>query len=371
MVWTGEVERGEFIHEVTGAGSLVALEIRTISNRSDGVVERVLVLPGHVVAPDEVLVELSSPTLDDDLLKARSSLEQAEAQDKLDRAKAEDDFLNQQVQVAGIESDYTAAKYELDAKKKLEGLQVVSEQEMRKIEMQAEQQKRRLDAALVQLERYPETRRAQEAAAAAKLSQQRREVARLEQQIADLMVRAGVSGVVQTVDVEAGERVAAGTQIARVVNPGNLIARVKVSERDAALVQVGQAARLEMGREVLAGKVTRVEPTVRDRLVTMDITLDDSNHEGLRPDLSVTARIEIARVSDTLVLDSPAALRDDQTTAKLFRLDGGGKRAQSVEVQIGRRSARSIEIVRGLEAGDRVILADMTEWSDEPEIRIR
>jgi RND family efflux transporter MFP subunit len=259
----------------------------------------------------------------------------------------------------------------MDAQQKLAGMNVVSELEARKTVMQAEQQKRRLDAAQSQLDRYPETRKAQEAAAAAKLSQQRREVVRLEQQIADLEVRAGVAGVVQTVDVEAGKRVAAGTQIARVVNPDNLIARVKVSERDAALVQMGQAARLEMGRQTLTGKVTRVEPTVQDRLVTMDIALDGTDREGLRPDLSVTARIEIVRVPDTLVLDRPAALRDDQDAMKLFRVDSGGKRAQSVEVQIGRKSARAVEIVRGFEAGDRVILADMTEWADEPEIRIR
>lgn len=76
LVWTGEVKQGEFIREVTGAGSLVALELRTISNRGEGVIERILVPPGRVVVPDEVLVELSSSTLPDDLLKARSSFEQ-------------------------------------------------------------------------------------------------------------------------------------------------------------------------------------------------------------------------------------------------------------------------------------------------------
>lgn len=370
LVWSGEVKRGEFVHEVTGAGSLIAVEIRTVTNRSDGVVERILVLPGHEVRPDDVLVELSSSTLPDDLAKARSTLDQAEAQDRLDRAKAEDDYLNQQVQVAGYESDYTAAQYELDAQKKLADLHVTSDLEMRKIEMQAEQQKRRLDAARLQLERYPETRKAQEAASDAKLAQQRRDYARLQEQIAELKVRAGVAGVVQSIDVEEGKRVATGTQIARVVNPDNLLARVRVSERDAALVQVGQVARLEMGRETLTGKVTRVEPTVQDRLVTVDIALDEHSR-SLRPDLTVTARIEIDRVADTLVLDRPAGLRDDQTSARLFRLEGGGNRAQRVEVQVGRVSTRQIEISRGLAAGDRVILADMTESIDEPEIRIR
>jgi len=371
LAWSGEVKQGEFVYEVTAAGNLVAPEIRTVTNRSEGVVERVLVLPGHVVGPEDVLVELSSPTLGDDLQKARSALEAAEADYRLQRDNAENEYLNQQVTLAGIESDYTTAQFEADAKKKLAASRIVSELDMRSAVLKAEQQKRRLDAAKAQFERHPQTRAAQEAVAAAKLQQQRRDVSRLERQINDLKVRAGFTGVVQTVDVEAGKRVSAGTQIARVVNPENLIARVKVSERDAALVQVGQEARLEMGRRTITGKVTRVEPTVQDRLVTVDVALGGDDRTGLRPDLSVTARIEIARAADTLVVDRPAALPDDQTQAQLFRLDGGGKHATRVNVRIGRMSARQVEILGGLKAGDRVILADMTEWADEPEIRIR
>lgn len=371
LVWSGEVRRGEFVHEITAAGTLVAPDIRTVTNRSDGVVERVLVLPGHVVGPDDVLVELSSPTLGDELQKARSALAAAVADDRLQRDKAENDYLNQQVTLAGIESDYTTAQFEAEAKQKLAASQAVSELDLRSAVQKAQQQKRRLDAAKAQFDRYPQTRAAQDAAAAAKLDQQRREEAQLASQIADLKVRAGFAGVVQTVDVEAGKRVTAGTQVARVVNPQNLVARVKVSERDAALVQVGQEAKLEMGRRTLSGRVTRVEPTVQERLVTVDVALGGDERNGLRPDLSVTARIGIARVEDTLVLDRPAALRDDQTEARLFRLDRDGDSARRVDVQIGRVSARQVEIVRGLKAGDRVILADTSEWVDEPEIRIR
>ncbi len=371
LVWSGEVKRGEFVHEVTAAGTLVAPEIRIVTNRSDGVVERVRVLPGEVVGPDDVLLELSSPTLGDDLQKARSSLAAAEADARLQRSKAEDEYLNQQVAVAGYEAEYTTAQFESDAKQKLAPTHIYSELELRNAASKAEQQKRRYEASRAQLERYPETRRAQEESTTAKLVQQRRDLARLQEQIVDLKVRAGLAGVVQTVDVEAGKRVGAGTQVARIVNRDNLIARVRVSERDAGLVQVGQVARLEMGRETLAGKVTRVEPTVQDRLVTVDVALDNQDHTGLRPELSVTARIEITRAADTLVLDRPAALREDQNAVRLFRLDSGGSRAQRVEVQLQRISPRQVEIAKGLKPGDRVILADMTEWADEPEIRIR
>lgn len=372
LAWSGEVRQGEFVHEVTAAGSLSAPELRSVTNRSEGIVERVHVLPGHAVGPDDVLVELSSISLVDELQKARSALVAAEAEEQLRRAKAEDELLNLQVTLAGIEVDYQDAKFQNEAQQRLEQVRATSELEARRAAMREEQEKRRLDAARAQLDHHPKSRAAQDAVATAKLTQQRRDVERMQEQLDDLKIRAGFSGVVQNIEAQAGQRLGAGSEVARIVNADKLIARVGVSERDAALVQTGQPARLEMGRRTLTGKVTRVEPVVnQQRMVTVDIALDGEGHEGLRPDLSVTARIEISRVADTLVLERPAALNDGSKSARLFRLDADGDEAQRVDVTLGRFSARHVEIVSGLKAGDQVILADMTEWVDEPELRIR
>lgn len=372
LIWSSQVKPGEFIHVVTAAGSLFAPDLRSVTNRSEGIVERVPVLAGHVVGPADVLVEMSSITLVDELQKAQSSLDAAEAEEQLRQAKAEEELLNLQVTVAGVEADLQDAEFQNEAQQRLVAVRATSELDVRRAATKVEQERRRYDAAKAQLDHYPKTRAAQDAAAAAKLTQQRRDVARLREQVADLKVRAGFSGVVQNVEVQAGKRLSAGSEVARIVNADNLIARVGVSERDAALVQVGQAARLEMGRRTLTGKVTRVEPAVnQQRLVTVDIAMDGTGHEGLRPDLSVTARIEIARIPQTLVLERPAALRDDSKAVRLFRLNGDGDRATRVDVEVGRLSPKQVEITSGLAAGDQVIIADMTDWMDEPLIRIR
>lgn len=372
LIWSSQVKPGEFIHVVTAAGSLFAPDLRSVTNRSEGIVERVPVLAGHVVGPADVLVEMSSITLVDELQKAQSSLDAAEAEEQLRQAKAEEELLNLQVTVAGVEADLQDAEFQNEAQQRLVAVRATSELDVRRAATKVEQERRRYDAAKAQLDHYPKTRAAQDAAAAAKLTQQRRDVARLREQVADLKVRAGFSGVVQNVEVQAGKRLSAGSEVARIVNADNLIARVGVSERDAALVQVGQAARLEMGRRTITGKVTRVEPAVnQQRLVTVDIAMDGTGHEGLRPDLSVTARIEIARIPQTLVLERPAALRDDSKAVRLFRLNGDGDRATRVDVEVGRLSPKQVEITSGLAAGDQVIIADMTDWMDEPLIRIR
>ena len=244
-LWTARVTQGEFVHEIAGTGTLVAPEIRSITNRSDGLVERVAVLPGHPVEPNDVLVELSSPQLAYDLEDALWEFESAEAEEQLRRAQAADRLLDLRASVAIAEAEYTTANLESEVKTALGESQIVSALEIQQAQIRAEQLLERLQAERAKLERYPETRAAEDAAAEAGLAQKRQRVRRLEEQVGDLNVRAGVTGIVQEVNVEVGERVAAGTDIARIVNPELLIARVRISERDVARVLVGQAVRLD------------------------------------------------------------------------------------------------------------------------------
>lgn len=370
-LWSAVVMRGEFIHEIAAAGSLIAPEIRSVTNRSEGVVERIAVLPGHVVTPDDVLIELSSPQLADELQDARYELEAAEAEERLRQAEAADRLLDLRASVASAEAEYTSARLESEAQSALGEAQIVSALDIEQARIRAEQLLKRLEAEQAKLDRYPQTRAAQDDAAMAKLEQQRQKLRRLEEQFEDLAVRAGITGVVQEIGIEEGERLTAGSEVAKIVNPKLLIARVRVSERDAARVEIGQPVRLEMARETIDGRVTRIDPTVRERLVTVDVELVGDVGSSLRPDTSVTARIELDRVADTVLLDRPTGLRDEQEAIQLFRLIDDGQRAERVTVEVGRASSRQVEILSGLEPGDAVILADMSEWTTEPVVRIR
>jgi multidrug efflux pump subunit AcrA (membrane-fusion protein) len=371
VLFDGVVTRGEFVHEVTASGSLYAPELRTVTNQSEGIVERVYVLAGQTVGPDEILVELSSPNLLQELADAEAELASAEADETLRKANATDEQLNLQSTLADAQSQFEEAQISANSQRTLAEAEATTELNLQSAGNREEQARRRMEIAQSRLNRYPETRKAEDTQAQAKVDRARRKLDRLRERVSELEVRSGFTGVIQTLEVEEGQRISAGKDVARIVNPDVLIARVRVSERDAALVQEGQPVRLEMGRQTLQGRVTRVEPTVKDRLVTVDVALDGHGHTGLRPDLTVTARIEIARSAETLVLGRPAGLRDDQTSVVLFKLDEAGSYATRVEVEIARVSARHVEVASGLRSGDRVILADMADWLEEPEIRIR
>ena len=371
-IWTGEVTRGELVHEVVAPGRLVATDVRAVTNRSAGVVEQLTVLPGDRVEAGDVLLVMTSPGIDEDLAAARWELAGTRADQALARVESQNRLLDLEAQVASAEADYTSTKMELEAQEQLGEGQVFSALEVERTRLKAAQLEKRMLAERARLDRYDEVQQAEREAAAAQLAAIEDRVARLEALREDLNVKASMAGVVLEITPEEGEQLAAGTAVARIVNLDRLIARVSVDERSAARVQPGLPVSLELGRERLQGEVLRVDPGVENRLVTVDVALpDDAGNLDLRPDLSVTARIELDRIDDTLKLDRPAQMAESPGPVRLFRLGPDGKRAHRVEVELGRASMREVEISRGLKPGDRVILADMSGWLDQEQIRIR
>lgn len=371
-IWTGEVTRGELVHEVVAPGRLVATDVRAVTNRSAGVVEQLTVLPGDRVEAGDVLLVMTSPGIDEDLAAARWELAGTRADQALARVESQNRRLDLEAQVASAEADFTTTQMELEAQEQLGEGQVFSALEVERTRLKAAQLRKRMQAERARLDRYDEVQQAEREAAEAQLAALKDRVERLEALREDLNVKASMAGVVLEITPEEGEQLASGTAVARIVNLERLIARVAVDERSAARVQPGLPVSVELGRERLQGEVLRVDPGVANRLVTVDVALpQDAGGLDLRPDLSVTARIELDRIEDTLKLDRPAQMAEAPGPVLLFKLEPDGKRASRVEVELGRASMREVEVIRGLDPGDRIILADMSERLDQEQIRIR
>lgn len=368
-IWFGDVVRGPLVDEVTAAGRLIAPDIRAVTNRTEGVVEQVHVLAGARVEADTVLVTLVAPALEEELAEARWRLEEIEAETVLERIESGNRLLDLEAEVASANAEFISTQLELDAQERLGEGQVYSTLEVERTRLKADQLQKRLAAKQSRLERYASVQEAEQEAAAARLATQRDRVARLERQTLGLEVRAGVAGTVLEVDAEEGERLSAGSALARIVDTSHLIARVGVSERDAARLEIGLPARIEVGRNGMQGRVERIDPGVRNRLVDVDLALETPRPEGLRPDLSVTSRIEIDRIEDTLKVARPAQLDDGANEFTVFRRVADN-RVRRTQVLLGKRSAREVEVHSGVDEGDRIILADMSDWLDHEELRL-
>ncbi|MFP5247482.1 MAG: efflux RND transporter periplasmic adaptor subunit, partial [Thermoanaerobaculia bacterium] len=210
--------------------------------------------------------------------------------------------------------------------------------------------------------------RSELAAQEAKLGRLRAEAELQRQQLEALRVRAGIDGVLQQVSVEVGQRVAPGTMLAKVVQPAQLEARLRIPETQARDVSLGQRASIDTRNGIVPGHVIRIDPAAQNATVTVDVALDGPLPRGARPDLGIDGTIELERMTNILHTSRPADAQE-HAEGTVFRVDGN--EARKVKVRFGRSSVTAIEILDGLREGDRVITSDMSAWSGFERVRLQ
>ena len=369
MVWIDTVKRGEMLRQVRGVGSLVPEQISWITARSAARVDRIVLRPGAVVTPDDVVLVLSSPEVAQAAADAASQLKAAGAELTSLRVQLESGLLTAESTTAGAKADYEVARLRAQVNEELLKKGLVSELETRLSRVTAEQAQARNEIEQKRLAFAKDAIAPQLAVKAAEVDRLRAQ-ARLRQEDLDaLNVRAGMAGVLQIVPVDIGAQVGAGTNLARVSDPSHLKAEVRIPETQAKDIQLGLPASIDTRNGIIAGRVSRIDPSVQNGTVTVDVTLVDDLPAGARPDLSIEGTIELQRLQNVLFVSRPA-FGQDESTVGLFKLDPNGSYATRAPVRLGRSSINTIEIVSGLRQGDRVILSDTSQWDGHDRLRL-
>ncbi len=369
-VWIGTVERGTLVREVRGHGTLVPVNLRFVQAQTAGRVDMIFVDPGARVAADDVLLELTDPEVERSAVDAESALRRAEAELESLRVTLLSIALDQRAEAAAVEAEYVRATLQAEADRELSEKGLISDIHRRSSEALAEALATRRE---IEVQRLEMTARGNQALLDAKQAEveQQRALHRLRaRQLDALSVRAGIDGVVQEVPVEIGQQVTAGTMLARVAEPTRLEAELRVPATRARDVRPGLSVSVDTRNGLTAGTVTRVDPSVREGTVTVEVRLEGPLPDGARPDLAVDGTIEIERLHDVLYVGRPVQSQEHATVG-LYRLEPDGDHASRVQVELGKASVDTIEILRGLEEGERVILSDSSRWDDHDRIRLR
>jgi HlyD family secretion protein len=369
-IWPDEVKRGPMLREVRGLGTLIPEDIRWIAAQTDSRVDRWVLRPGAIVKPDSIIMELSDPTLQREALDAEFLLKGAEAEYANLQVQVNSELMNQKANEAAVRSDYEQARlqHEVDEKLFNEGigsdhirnLSRVKEEQLA-IRVQLEGERTRITA---------DSSRARLAAQQAKIDQQKALHQLKKGQLDALHVRAGINGVLQLVPVEVGQHITPGTNLARVADPKKLKAEIKIAETQAKDVAIGQKATIDTRNGVVNGHVSRIDPSVVNGTVTVDVAITDPLPNGARPDLSVDGTVELENLKDVLFVGRPVHGQADSTIG-IFKIIEDGSEAVRVNVKLGRSSVNTIEIVQGLKIGDKVILSDMSAWDNFDRVRLK
>jgi len=364
------VKRGPFVRQVRGLGTLVPEDTRWLPATTEGRVERIVLRPGATVRPDSIILELSNPQVEQEALNARLALQSAEAALENLRVQLQNDLLTQQSQMASIEAEYKQAQMDAETNDALAAQKLVSSLLQRQSELRASTLRARYE---IEKKRYAMASdsidartRVQQAAV-----DQARAVSDLQQtRLADLKVRPGFAGVLQQVPVEVGQRVGPGQNLARVADPGRLKAELKIAETQAKDVELGQLAYIDTRNGIITGRVSRKDPAAVSGTVTVDVSLTEALPRGAVPDLGVDGTIELERIASALQVGR-TAFGQEQSTVALFKIVDAAGNASRVQVRVGRSSVNTLEILSGLNEGDRVVLSDMSAWDSVDRVRLR
>jgi HlyD family secretion protein len=370
-VWIDTVQRGSMLRQVRGSGTLVPIDsaVRFVSAQVEGRIERIPSLPGVTVTPDTVLMDLSNPEVEQNAAEALAQLRAAQADADNLRAQLATQLLNQESTVSSALSNSAQADLQAEANKKLSGQGLIPEITTKLSVLKAEELQKEVAIEKDKLQKA-------KASADAQIQGQRSRVEQLDalfqlrkHQVEQLVVKAGLAGVLQEVPVNVGQRVPAGTTLARVARPDQLKAQLRIPETQAKDVRRGQRAAVDTRNGIAQGVVARVAPSVQDGTVLVDVTLEGPLPQGARTDLSVDGTIEIERLENVLYVGRPA-YGQAQSKVEMFKLTDAGKEAMRVPVMLGRSSVNTIEIVSGLKPGDQVILSDTSAQDGYDRIRL-
>jgi len=367
-VWTGTVKRGVMVREVRGQGILVPKVVRWIAAETDARVERVLIRPGAIVDADTVILELSNPVVKDELARAQAQFSSAKAKYEARRSELESQILDQRAELASMEAEYESARLQAEAEKELADQGIIPAIQYRRTQLKVGSLNTRITFQKERIAKARQNMRKQLESDEAEVEQLARTRDLRQRQAEALEVRAGIEGVLQQVVVEAGQRITAGSNLARVAQSDVLIAQLRIAESQAKDVAIGKPTKVDTRNGIVLGKVARVDPAVRNGTVQVDVELQGALPPGARPDLSVTGTIEIERLENVLYVGRPA-FGQPETQTTLFRIIGDGT-AMRVPVKLGRASVDTIEIEKGLAEGDQVILSDTSAWDSNDRIRL-
>jgi len=373
-LWFGVAQRGEMTREVTAPGTLVPEHVRIIVALAGGRVEALPVRPGETVTPSTLLVELSNPDVTLNLLQFQQQLSQAVGNLATLKNTLRQQMITQEGTIANLRTLYAnavrdAAVYDsLDKKKLAAANEVASRRDL------VNELKQRLDLETQRTQQMKDAEAQQIQLAEQQIEGLKHIIQEQQNKVSSLKVYAPEGGQLQTLgnpQLELGQYVNSGVEIARVVQPGKLKAVLRVPETQAKDVAVGQQAKIDLhNNNTVKGHVIRKDPSSVGGTITVEVAIDGDLPPGTSSDLAIDGTVEIERLPNVMFIPRPGFGQADGNVG-IFKVDPNQGDASRVTIQLGAASVNTIVVKNGLNVGDSVIISDMSAYDQTTRVRIK
>jgi HlyD family secretion protein len=361
------VQRGTMEIKVGANGELQSDNIEQLAAQVSGRVAKLHVKPGAQVEVGDVLVELTNPELIASADEAQSAWEGATRELQAERAEQQTRLLNQESLVVQAKFNLERAELQLEAEARLIDSKVISEVDHKRTKLNVSQAEQLYVIEKNRLREMRDNTKVQLAVFESRVSQMARVMDRAKNQVANLSIVAGIAGIVQAVDVQVGHQLQPGSPIGRVAQQDALYAELKVPAREAAELRIGQRVVIDTRSGTAEGAISRIDPGVTNGAVLVDVQLHGTLPPSARPQLQVEGTIYIDQFASTIYVGKPAYVKSD-SAVNVYRLDKSGRYAERTTITVGKLSLSHVQVLKGLEVGDRIITSEIGEWKDQDRI---
>ncbi len=363
------IKRGDLNVKVDGYGRLRAKHQRLLTSQSQAIVESIQLYPGAIVKKDSVILTLSDPRLEQDVVNARLELARQNAEFKEQKISHKSQLLERDAQIALLRSDLEIAQLRVEAEQKLIDKGIVSVLDFKRTQLNVRQLKQRLDIEYLRQDQLKEMQQERLNISKDLITQFELNFETINNRFKRLTVKAGLAGVLQTLPIEIGQSVLPGTQLATVGSVKQLVAELLVQQNQADQIAIGMPATISTFGAQITAKVLRIDPVVTDGRVMIELDLLGTLPANARPDLTVEGKIQVKKIKNTLYIEQPQDAFSFKSK-ELFKVTQDEKSALLTAIEFGTLSGNTIEVINGAQAGEKIIISDMTQWQKYQQVSI-
>ena len=361
------VTQGTFHDFIPLRARLVPRETIYLDAIEGGRVEQVLVEPGDLVEKDQPLVRLSNTELELVVLDREARLIESITQLQARQSALEQSRLDNAKQLATIEYNIVRLERSMARYNKATSFEPVKERDSVADELAYN---RRLQP--IQLEsndRQEALRVRQLPQIAAQLEKLHQDVEITRAKLASLLVRAPVAGRMTAIDLKVGENRNRGERLGELTPESGFKVVAAVDEYYLGRLRTGQTATGEIGTREFPLAIERVYPQVRDGSFTVDLKFTSAAPPDLSPGQAVQGKFSLGTATTAILLPVGPFLQQSGGDWVLVLDDDSV--AHRRRIRVGRRNIEQLEILGGLEPGDRVITSDYTGYNGVDRIDIQ
>ena len=364
---SGVADTGMVVRTVDAQGIIVPENEVFLRAYSSAVIKRIVKSPGsHIQAGDVILLMETEQivkeveTAEDQLEVMRNNLSKNRLNARSSKVDLEYNLELKKLKITSLKSDLTDQEQLLEVGGISPARIEKTKQELVIADMELETAQQKKAIQLKQME-------ADEEGLLLQIAMKEKDIEEKKETLSKMTVRTPSAGIVLNIYGNEGEKINGGELLAQISNMTSFKVNASIAEDYADMVKTGGEVLVSVNEDFLPGKIGRVLPVIENNKVNFEIFLAQNSHPDLIPNMKVDIKVIVARKDNVLRVHNGQAF-DNTEKQNVFVLKGN--KAIRKEVITGLKGSDYIEIISGINAGDIIILSDISSFRHMKEVDI-